>query len=152
MPKPIYNLLFFLLVTTASAQPLEVINLKCEYKANPLGIEVAKPGLSWQLKSTQRNVMQTAYRVLVADNPSLLAKNSGNVWDSKKVNSGESIQVFFAGKKLEPTKTYYWKVMVWDNKNNASAWSKEASWQMGLLSKADWKGAKWIAYDKIADY
>src|SRR4051812_31376543 len=41
--------------------------------------------------------------------------------------------------------------MVWDNTNLVSGWSKQASWQMGLLTKADWKNAKWIAYEKLAD-
>ncbi|RYD75407.1 MAG: alpha-L-rhamnosidase, partial [Sphingobacteriales bacterium] len=32
-----------------------------------------------------------------------------------------------------------------------SAWSKTGFWQMGLLNPADWKGAEWIAYEKLAD-
>ncbi|MDB5190695.1 MAG: Bacterial alpha-L-rhamnosidase [Segetibacter sp.] len=148
----IFFIAFLAFITlSVFSQSIGVLNLKCEYKINPLGVEAAKPALSWELNSKQRNIMQTAYRVLVADNPAWLKSNTGNVWDSKKVSSGQSIQVFYAGKKLEPTKKYYWKVMVWDNKNNVSVWSKGASWQMGLFTKADWKGAKWIAYDKIAD-
>jgi len=51
---------------------------------------------------------------------------------------------------LEATKNYFWKVVVWDNKNNVAG-SETGQWQMGLLEQADWKGAKWIAYEKIAD-
>lgn len=151
MLRTIISGFLFLVTFPVLSQSIEVANLKCEYKSNPVGVEALKPGLGWELYSKQRSVMQTAYRVLVADNPASLKNNTGNIWDSKKVNSGQSIQVFYGGKKLEPTKTYYWKVMVWDNKNSVSGWSKEANWQMGLLSKVDWKGAKWIAYDKIAD-
>jgi len=132
------------------SQGLSVINLKCENKISPLGIEKA-PNLSWQLRSSQRNVLQTGYRILVADKPELLANNTGNVWDSKKVNSDQSIQVSYKGKKLAAAKTYYWKVIVWDNKNNVSKWSEPTSWQMGLLAKSDWKSAKWIALEKLPD-
>jgi hypothetical protein len=41
--------------------------------------------------------------------------------------------------------------MTWDNKGNASQWSNEATWQMGLMKSKDWKDAKWIAYQEIVD-
>ena len=36
-----------------------------------------------------------------------------------------------------------WKVRVWDQDGRAAAWSRPARWEMGLLTKADWRG-KWI--------
>ncbi|MBS1745174.1 MAG: family 78 glycoside hydrolase catalytic domain [Bacteroidetes bacterium] len=133
------------------AQELVVTNLQCQYQDSPSGVEDASPGLSWQLNSSRRNVMQSAYRVLVSDNEGLLQQNTGNIWDSKKVNSDQSIQVTFVGKNLLPGKLYYWKVMVWDNYGIASKWSNTSSWQMGLLHHEDWKGAQWIAYEKMPD-
>jgi alpha-L-rhamnosidase len=133
------------------SQQLSLINLTCENKPGPLGVEKSAPSLSWQLKSSDRNVLQTAYRILVADDSLLLQKNIANIWDSKKVISNQSIQVKYKGKKLMPVKTYFWKVMVWNNISHASQWSKISKWQMGLLSKADWKNAQWIAYEKIPD-
>lgn len=150
--KQNFILAFLLMVAlNAFAQDFSAISLKCENKENPIGIESTSPSLSWQLQSHQRNVLQTAYRILVADNLSLLKKNNGNVWDSKKITSNQSIQVTYKGKKMQAVKTYYWKVMVWDNKNHVSAWSKPSQWQMGLLSKEDWKRADWIAYKEIPD-
>ena len=128
---------------------VKITALKCEYRENPLGIETLHPRLSWQLRSQQKNVMQTAYRILVADNMELLGKNIGNIWDSKKVVSDASIQIKFDGIKLQPIKVYYWKVMIWDNHKNASSWSVPANWQMSLFD--NWNGANWIAYEQIAD-
>ena len=148
-------LLFLLLLLAVSArmfsQNLWVENLKVEQRQNPLGIEKLSPAMGWQLKSSKKNVLQTAYRVLVADDLGLLKNDKGNIWDSDQISSEQSIRVKYEGLKLIPAKTYYWKVMVWDNKGNKSAWSDISYWQMGLLSKQDWNEARWVAYEKIPD-
>lgn len=150
MKLALLSLLFVFFAMPSRSLQLKVIHLLVKYKQNPVGIETA-PALNWELKSNQQNVIQKAYQVLVSDNQVLLQQNTGNIWDSKKVNSGASIQVSYSGKKLEPTKTYYWKVKVWDNKNHQSEWSETATWQTGLFSAEDWKGAQWIAYQKMPD-
>ncbi|MDB5249218.1 MAG: Bacterial alpha-L-rhamnosidase [Segetibacter sp.] len=151
MFKSFFAVIFLFVSLSAISQKTQVVNLTCEYKVNPSGIEALSPKFSWELKSDQRNVSQTAYRILVSDSPEFLKANVGNVWDSKKVSSFQSIQVNYIGKTLQPAKVYYWKLMVWDNKNQTSAWSKSATWQMGLLTAQDWKNAKWIAYERLPD-
>lgn len=148
------KILLFLFINLISAQlfaQVTINRLQCEYRQNPVGVDAAKPQLSWQLVSKERGVMQAAYCILVADEPLLLQKNTGNIWDSKKVSADASIQISYSGKKLDANKTYYWKVMVWDDKGTASAWSAPAKWQMGLLATGDWKGAEWIGYEKMHD-
>jgi hypothetical protein len=107
--------------------------------------------LGWQLQSSNRNVWQTAYRILVADNPKDIAQNVGNCWDSGKTASDNSIQVPYEGAALLPTGTYLWKVKVWDNQGNESEWSKPAEWQMGLVDAGSWSGAQWIALQSLPD-
>ncbi len=143
--------LFLLTALTGFSQLPEINNLRCEYRNNPLGVDNAKPRLSWQINSTKKNVLQTAYRILVSDDSILLQKNTGNIWDSKKVLSDKSIQVTYAGKPLVSAKKYYWKVMIWDNQSMASGWGNTAHWQTGLLKKEDWKDAVWIGYDVLPD-
>ncbi|HRQ51317.1 MAG TPA: hypothetical protein PLR74_12315, partial [Agriterribacter sp.] len=70
-----------------------MVDLQCQYRDFPLGIDDPAPRLSWQLTASRRNVMQKAYRVLVADDTALLRRNTGNVWDSKKVVTDQSVQV-----------------------------------------------------------
>ncbi|RNL56622.1 alpha-L-rhamnosidase [Pedobacter jejuensis] len=135
----------------ANAQGLTVGNLLCEYKKRPVGVDVPKPILNWQIKSSKRNVMQGAYRILVADDSLLLAKNTGNIWDTKKVTSDGSIQIRYSGKTLLPAKNYFWKVMVWDKTGGVSSWSKISAWQTGLFVKDDWKKAQWIGYEKLPE-
>jgi hypothetical protein len=138
----------FSVISQAGAQT-KVINLRCENLNNPLGIEAAQPRLSWQLQSTSRNVLQTSYRVLVADDAAKLATDNGNMWDSKQVTSDQSLWIPYAGKPLQAGKYYYWKVTVWDNKGLSAASVDSAWWQMGLLQAADWSNAKWIGYDEL---
>jgi alpha-L-rhamnosidase len=48
------TLLFFatlLLMPLAFLRAAEVTNLRCEYLEDPLGIDVAKPRLSWKLET-----------------------------------------------------------------------------------------------------
>ncbi|TFF35232.1 family 78 glycoside hydrolase catalytic domain [Mucilaginibacter psychrotolerans] len=150
MQKTIILMLLICAAIGSSAQTV-VKEVRCDYRQQPLGIDNPLPKLQWVLQSARRNCLQKAYRVIVADDTALIAKNTGNIWDSKKVNSAQSIQVSYAGKKLVAAKTYYWKVMVWDNYGHASPWSKTAKWQMGLLTPGDWQGAQWIGYDKMPD-
>ncbi len=132
----------------------EVANLRCEYLKNPPGIDVTKPQLSWVIqersqKSEIRGQKQTAYQVLVASSPELLSRENGDLWESGKVASDQSIQVEYAGKPLESRMRCFWKVRVWDKDGKVSTWSQPALWTMGLLHPADWE-AKWIGGDDSA--
>jgi len=126
----------------ASAATLN--HLRCEYLVDPLGIDVVKPRLSWVMESSRRGERQTAYQVLVASTPELLSGNIGDLWDSGKVESDQSVQVEYAGKPLASRTPCHWKVRVWDKNGTPSAWSAPAMWSMGLLQAADWGAAAWI--------
>ena len=147
-----------LLSCVPAATAADLTHLRCEYRVNPLGIDAEKPRLSWvigdpkseisNLKSqSPRGQKQSAYQVVGASSPELLAKDQGDLWDSKKVVSDQSIQVEYAGKPLDSRMVCHWKVRVWDKDGKASAWSAPAGWSMGLLKPEDWQ-AKWIGLDK----
>jgi alpha-L-rhamnosidase len=141
--------LLLLLSATTLAQKVRVDHLLCNAQGNnPRGMDDPTPVFNWQLYSEKPHVHQTAYRILVADNPALLERNKGNIWDSKQVISDASIQVPYAGKALQPATVYYWKVMVWNN-GVASGWSAPANWQTGLYTPRDWQHAQWIGYDTL---
>ncbi|HET7734275.1 MAG TPA: family 78 glycoside hydrolase catalytic domain, partial [Paludibacter sp.] len=120
-------------------------NLKCDSWTNPQGIDVPHPVLSWTIssKSSQRNIRQTAYQVLVASSLEKLHANDGDVWNSGKVKSDKMNQVIYCGNPLKSSQKYWWKVKIWNAKGKESTWSEPASWTMGMLNANDWK-AKWI--------
>lgn len=143
--KLIYAFLFALLLPLAAWAKVEVTYLRTEQMVNPMGIDAETPRLSWRLVSAERNVMQTAYHVLVASSLEKLNKNEGDLWDSGKVNSDASIWVSYAGKALKSNVRCYWKVKSYTTRGE-TGWSEPAHWSMGLLSENNWKG-RWIGYD-----
>ncbi len=125
---------------------VQVTTLRCEYQVNPLGIDATQPRLSWILVSAkpgERSQKQSAYRILVATSPALLNADDGDLWDTKKTESDQSIQLRYGGKTLDSRQSVWWKVQVWDQDGTTSPWSDPARWSMGLLRQSDWVG-KWI--------
>jgi len=145
-----------LLAPLASIYAVEVHDLRCEVRINPLTIDAAKPGLSWKLQvsglksqpSMERGIKQSAYQILVASTPETLAKDQGDLWDSGKVESAQSVHVGYSGKPLASGMLCHWKVKAWstDGEEKAMEWSAPAFWRMGALQAADWCG-KWISHD-----
>lgn len=137
------------MATTLAVAGLTVDQLRCEQLENPQGIDVIQPRLSWQLRSGERGVKQSACQILVASTEKKLARDEGDLWDSGKMASDTSVLVPYAGRPPGSRQPCFWKVRVWDANGKVSAWSRPASWTMGLLSSNDWAGAKWIGLDGV---
>jgi len=145
----------FLVVSMAgcliSCQPKETaevsaVELSCEYLSAPLGIDVEQPRLGWKIRAAanaHNGQLQTACRVLVASSPEQLAADQGDLWDSGKMKSSQSVQVVYKGKPLETAQRCYWKVRIWNNHGQVSGWSQPACWGTGILPSSAWQG-EWI--------
>jgi alpha-L-rhamnosidase len=128
-----------------------VADLRCEYLADPLGIDVQQPRMSWKLAAVEaqaRGQKETARQILVASTKALLDKDQADLWDSGMVSSDQSVLVTYSGKPLASGTECFWKVRVKDENGVTSAWSRPARWTMGLLEKSDWSG-KWIGTDEV---
>lgn len=130
-----------------STSQATVVDTECESQTNPLGIDRERPLLQWKINDSRRGAAQTAWQVLVSSSPELLKSDTGDMWDSGKVESDQSVHIEYNGKPLKSGKAYYWKVRVWDKDGIPTVWSAPAKWEMGLLSASDWK-AGWIARSK----
>ena len=133
----------WLAFATCLSTAMTVTNPRCEYRTNPLGVDVAQPRLGWTLESSRRGERQTAYRVLVASRQALLDQDQGDLWDSGKVANAAQNQIPYAGTDLTSNRQVFWKVRVWDGAAAPTAWSTGATWTMGVMKPDDWQ-AKWI--------
>lgn len=133
-------------VLAAEDHSLSIQRLRCEMLNNPQGIDVTSPRFSWNLVSTNRATMQSAYQVMVASTIEMLNKGNPDVWNSGKVNSNQAHLVRYGGPLLKTGTPYCWKVIVWDN-HGLTTVSEPATFSMGLLRATGWK-AKWIGIDK----
>src|SRR5690348_280408 len=147
--------LLFLLVSLALAgsiraenlSPVRVDALTCEHLTNPVGIGNRSPRLSWKLRSDRAGEAQTAWEIRAASAIIRLKAGSSDLWDSGKMVSDQSVLVPWAGKPLNSRSQVFWQVRVWDKDGRPTAWSKAASFELGLLEPAaEWKG-KWITAD-----
>ncbi len=121
-------------------------NLVCEYSANPIGIDVAEPRLSWQLSDARRGAAQMAYQILVASSPDELTEKGADIWNSGKVTSDQCLHVAYvpaASKALRSGQRCYWTVRAWDKDGQPTPFAPAAFWEMGLLKPSDWAG-QWI--------
>lgn len=109
--------------------------LMCELLADPNGVRIADSGpeFSWIVNSKLPHDVQTAYRILVASSAEKVRADIGDIWDSEKVVSAESVGVTYAGGRLESNSGYAWKVCIWNRDGARSEWSSPQYFQTGDL-------------------
>jgi alpha-L-rhamnosidase len=120
-----------------------VTGLRCEHFVDPIGVDAEKPRLDWIMEASVRGERQTAYRVVVATSRQLLDADHGDLWDSGKVESDQSVAVRYGGQPLNSGQCCFWKVMVWDREGRPFPWSEPATFVTGKLKEEDWQG-QWI--------
>lgn len=110
---------------------MKAINLKTNYRRDPVGISDTAPFLSWQC---EEGVKQTAYQIVALS-------GDETVWDSGRVDTGKMHAAY--GGAAGSRERIFWKVRLWDEHGEAGDYSAAAFFEMGLLTGADWL-AKWI--------
>ncbi len=147
MKKLLLLVIVLLGIYSVSFSQISVTNPLCENRINPVGLDNMTPRFSWQLSSPQRNILQTAYEIVVEVNS---PGKKRTVYSSGKVNSQQSVHIPYKGQQLESGKRYNWRVRVWDNLNRQSNWSETSFWQTGMMQASDWQ-AKWISASGTED-
>ncbi|MGV8137724.1 MAG: family 78 glycoside hydrolase catalytic domain [Mangrovibacterium sp.] len=143
MRKILFLFIGFHVMVSAVFAQVEVKNLLVENRVNPSGVSELYPRLSWQLYSSKRNVVQTAFDIRVSESLGSLIEGKELIFSTGKIPSDQSVYVQFTGSTLQPGRKYYWQVRAWDNSDKASKWSEPASWITGIMGPENWT-AKWI--------
>ena len=122
------------------------VKLQVDNLTNPLGIDDAAPSFSWQIEDGARGAKQTAYEVQVASSAAGLKQGKADVWDSGRIEGGQSLNVHYAGKPLTASTRYFWRVKAWDAAGKAYPESAAGWWETALLSQDAWR-AGWIGFE-----
>ncbi len=122
---------------------MEIVNLRTEYKQNPVGIGTAEPRLSWEILDDRRGSLQTACQLRCAKSVENLQSGANLIWDTGKLETSQSNQFVYSGADLFSGQRVYWQVKIWTNHGTESEWTEPAFFELGLLNRSDWK-AQWI--------
>src|SRR5437016_89380 len=114
-------------------RPLQPADLKCEHLDLPRGLNTRQPRFTWALTGEGRNRRQTACRIVVGTERDAVAAGRGDLWDSGKVASSETILIPYAGRPLAPHALVHWSVQAWDEQDQVSALATPARFYTGFL-------------------
>ena len=150
-PRRSFSVLCILLISisafpvTAVIRPrlVRVSNLETNATPQPLGIDDPTPRFTWRLDTTQPNVNQVQFHLLVASKPELLRQGRGDIWDSSFVNSPDSF-VLYSGQPLKSRTRYYWSVRVKTADGPMTPWPAPTYFETAYLSANEWRG-QWIS-------
>ena len=120
---------------------LTLTDLKVCAFEEPLGID-REPTFSWTIKGTGKGEKQSAYQIILSTSRELAEEGEGDVWDSGKKSSDETVDLPYEGDPLASRTTYYWRVTVWDDAGQ-SVVSPVARFSTGVLDENEWEG-QWI--------
>ncbi len=116
----------------------------------------SQPEFSWVVP--QSAVFQKAFQILVSSDKNKIKENIGDVWDSGRIESSQSVNVEMTGKPLNPNSVYFWKVRIWDYKNKLSEYSEIQEFKTGdfgeKLTSHNWfqiERIKPVAFRKLAN-
>ena len=133
-------LLILLILPQLLSAKVSVTNPKTEGLVNPLGIDAVNPRFSWQIMSDKKEVVQTAYQIVVSS-------DGKELWNSGKVTSDQQLWIPYQGVTLKSNQHCTWQVKVFTNKGE-SDWCEPQQFSMGLLSESKWRG-RWIGLESL---
>ena len=112
---------------------MKAADVRVEYLSDPIGIGIREPRFFWKLSGSGK---QTAYQITAV-------KDGREIWNTGKVLSSEMTHIPYKGEPLSSRDRVEFVVTLWDEQDAAGE-AAEGSFELGLLSAADWQG-KWIS-------
>jgi alpha-L-rhamnosidase len=127
---------------------ISIINPNVEQQIRPQALATAQPRFSWQYETTENNVVQQNYRIIVASTDENAKKGIGDLWDSGVIPSNQMLYISYEGKALQSRDKAFWKVIttVKNGKGKAKVESEVQSFEISLLNQDNWQ-AKWIGHE-----
>ncbi len=136
----VLTVLFLVSFSSYVFSTITVTELKCENLINPNAIDNTTPHFSWKTLYDGRKMKQLYYEIQVASDSNSLASGIANLWDTGKLESSSSVMIPYSGVTLSSRSLCYWRVRIWNDKEEVSGWSDIARFGIGILDKSEWSG------------
>ena len=114
---------------------MKVVNVKTEYLTNPLGIDINKPIITWNVSGEDikfQTAFEITYKINDGEERTILKETSSTRYEFEEASKSRDYVSF--------------KLRVKNEKGEWSSYSEEQRFSIGLLRKTDWS-AKWIYGD-----
>ena len=137
------------LVSCTNTLDVTITNPNVEQQFHEQALATAQPRFSWQYETTENEVIQQNYRIIVATTAENAQKGIGDLWDSGVVPSNQKLYIPYAGNELHSRDKAYWKVITTvtaKGGKKAKVESGVKSFEISLLNQDDWQ-AKWIGHE-----
>ena len=139
--------LFF--VSCTGKLNITITNPNVEQQFHEQALATNQPRFSWNYETSENEVVQQNYRIIVATTAENAQNSIGDLWDSGVVPSNQMLYIPYAGKELQSRDKAYWKVITTvtaKGGKKAKVESKVKSFEISLLNQEDWQ-AKWIGHE-----
>lgn len=159
MKRFLYLLALIGLISCNGSLDVTITNPNVEQQFHEQALATAQPRFSWnygtdrrseeEKTTTESEVMQQNYRIIVATTNENAEKNIGDLWDSGVVPSNQMLYIPYAGKELKSRDKAFWKVITTitaKGGKKAKLASEVKSFEISLLNQEDWQ-AKWIGHE-----
>ena len=144
----IFLLALIFLVACSDRLNITIINPNVEQQFHEQALATAQPRFSWNYETTENEVVQQNYRIIVATTAENAQNSVGDLWDSGVIPSNQMLYIPYAGKELKSRDKAYWKVIttIAAKGKKAKVESDVKSFEISLLNQDDWQ-AKWIGHE-----
>ena len=116
MKKQILSLIILLTICLSfascnNALNVTITNPNVEQQVHNQALATNQPRFSWNFETTENEVVQQNYRIIVATTSENAQNSIGDLWDSGVVPSNQMLYIPYAGKELQSRNKAYWKVI-----------------------------------------
>ena len=128
---------------------VSITNPNVEQQSHEQALATAQPRFNWNYETTENEVMQKNYRIIVASTAENAQNGIGDLWDSGVVPSSQMLYIPYEGKELQSRDKAYWKVITTVTATGGKKTKVESdvkSFEISLLKQDDWQ-AKWIGHE-----
>ena len=149
MKRFLYLLALIGLISCNGSLDVTITNPNVEQQVHEQALATAQPRFSWNYETTENEVVQQNYRIIVATTAENAQKGIGDLWDSGVVSSSQMLYIPYAGKELKSRDKAFWKVITTitaKGGKKAKLASEVKSFEISLLNQKDWQ-AKWIGHE-----